>query len=521
MNLPRLRLNDRTGTAATADSVLLAVYAPFGTDATLSTFPDGSSQDLIQHPLVQSLLQVSVFGIHVMALIDRYGDDTYLVEIPAGKTAEIKVTSRWKQDMASSNNLSGFLQHAWRAHPGSSLVLALEGHGAGFLPDLDRSQLTQENVTRKGAFEWRIEATQSAPVKTDGSPVLPGGYPQLPGGYPQLPVNHMPLSTFGLGAALKSALAAGVPTLSVIHFNNCFNMSTELLHTVAPYAEYATAYINYNFFTSGAAYPTVFEKLAAQGTATPQELASWFALANHDYLAAKGNHPTVGCAIELARMKEIAERVDDMSDALLAALRVPSAAQRADTVEKIKRSIIRAQQLDADGDMELETPDQMTDLRSLAHELQAEDFGEFAVKDTAAALEKALAGIKQYGDSDDPWTLPSGFWDFSSEFLAMNIFLPDPILVGLWDWRSPYYLDVNPDPTAPRVQPNIIDFLQVTDWVDFIIEYHKDVKFVGLLPASIPEFPVFNAKYEPPRDDPKDPPCPPPPPCDPPKDPPK
>jgi hypothetical protein len=518
MNLPKLRpTNSTNSTAVTTESVLLAVYAPFGTDATLSSFPDGSSQDLIQHPLVQGLLKVSASGIHVVALVDRYADDTYLVEIPAGKTAEIKVMSRWKQDMASPNNLAGFLQYAARTHPGSSVVLALEGHGAGFLPGLDRSQLTQENVTGNGAFEWRIESTQSAPVRGDGSPVLPGGFPMLPGGFPMLPVNHMPLSTFGLGAALKSALAAGVPKPSIIHFNNCFNMSTELLHTVAPYAEYATGYINYNFFTSGAAYPPVFEKLATQGTATPQELASWFAQANHDYLAAKGNHPTVGGAIELARMTEIAERTDDFSDALLAALRTPNAAERDATVEKIKQAIIRAQQLDADGDMELETPDPMTDLRSLAHEMQVDDFGIYPVKDTAIALEKALAGIKQYGDNASPWTLPSGTWDFSSEFLAMNIFLPDPLLQGLWDWRSPYYMNVNPTP----VQPNVIDFVQVTDWVDFLIEYHKDVKFVGLLPASIPEFPVFNAKYEPPRDDPKDPPCPPPPPCDPPKDPPK
>jgi hypothetical protein len=81
----------------------------------------------------------------------------------------------------------------------------------------------------------------------------------------------------------------------------------------------------------------------------------------------------------------------------------------------------------------------------------------------------------------------------------MNIFLPDPLRKGLWDWRSPYYLDVNPDPTRPRVQPHIIDFVKITDWVDFIIEYHKDVPFVGLLPAEIPEFPVFNARFEPPK----------------------
>jgi hypothetical protein len=520
MNLPKLSPQTSPGLRSgdvSINSVVLAVYAPFGTDSTLSTFPEGSSQELIQHPLVQNLLKVATSGANVMALIDRHDDDTYLIQIPAYKPDDVQVTSRWKQDMTSPNNLSGFLQYASRAYAGSSVVLGLEGHGAGFLPDIDGSQLTQRNVTDNGKFEWHIEGAKGVPVLPGGAPLLTMGYPLLPMGYPLLPVNHMPLSTYGLGAALESAIAAGVPKLSVIHFNNCFNMSAELLHTISRYAEFATGYINYNFFSSGAAYPPVFEKLRSQGTATAEEFAGWLAQANHDYLAAKGNHPTVGGAIELARMTEIAERTDDFSDALLAALRTPNVAERAATVEKIKQAIIRAQQLDADGDMELETPDPMTDLRSLAHEMQVDDFGIYPVKDTAIALEKALAGIKQYGDNASPWTLPSGTWDFSSEFLAMNIFLPDPLLQGLWDWRSPYYMNVNPTP----VQPNVIDFVQVTDWVDFLIEYHKDVKFVGLLPASIPEFPVFNAKYEPPRDDPKDPPCPPPPPCDPPKDPPK
>jgi hypothetical protein len=495
MTLPTLRPDDR-GAGSACDSVLLAVYAPFGTDASLSTFPDGSSQDLIQHPLVQSLLKVAASGVNVIALIDRQTDDTYLVQIPAGKPTDIHVTSRWKQDMASPNNLSGFLRHAARTHPSSSIVLALEGHGAGFLPDLDRSQLTQKRVTGNGAFEWRVEATQSAPVKSDGSPVLPGGFPVLPGGFPVLPTNHMPIHTFGLSAALKAAIQAGVPTLSVIHFNNCFNMSVELLHTVAPYAEYATGYINYNFFTAGVSYPAVFEKLKKQGTATPKELASWFALENGAFLAAKKHHPTVGCSVELRRMRQIADRVDGLSDALLAALRVPSDAQRDGFVESIKQAIIRAQQLDTGGNMQLETPDQMTDLLSFAHELQAENFGPFRVVEMAAALEESLdldlnrqpAPIKQYGARDQPWTLPPALWDFSSSRLAMSIFLPDPLNEGLWDWRSPYYMSVNPTP----VQPNIIDFLQVTDWVDFLIEYHRKTPFVGLLPAVIPEYPVFN-----------------------------
>jgi len=37
----------------------------------------------------------------IAALIDRVADDTWLLEIEAGKPAEAKVTSRWKQDMAA------------------------------------------------------------------------------------------------------------------------------------------------------------------------------------------------------------------------------------------------------------------------------------------------------------------------------------------------------------------------------------------------------------------------------------
>ena len=77
----------------------------------------------------------------------------------------------------------------------------------------------------------------------------------------------------------------------------------------------------------------------------------------------------------------------------------------------------------------------------------------------------------------------------------MNILCPDPSLIGLWDWRSPYYLQVVPDPALPNPQPHVIDFLKLTAWVPFIIEYHRDVPFVGLLPAAIPEYPIFNRRH--------------------------
>ena len=64
-------------------------------------------------------------------------------------------------------------------------------------------------------------------------------------------------------------------------------------------------------------------------------------------------------------------------------------------------------------------------------------------------------------------------------------------LCSPWDWRSPFYLQKAPTPA----QPQVIDFLKSTAWVDFIIEYHKQSKFVGLLPAAIPDYPIFDRKH--------------------------
>jgi hypothetical protein len=276
-------------------------------------------------------------------------------------------------------------------------------------------------------------------------------------------------------------------------------MSVELLHTVSPYADFATGYCNYNFFTAGQAYPLVFEQLAKAGETTSEQLAKWFAAANHAVLLAAGHEPTVAGTVDLARMHDIADKVDDLSDALLAALRTSSDAERPAFVAMIRDAIEQAQQYDSRPDFILETPDELTDLDSFAAALLDFDFAPYKVAEAAEALRAALCGIKQYGDVDSPWMDPNVVWDFSSKNLAMNIFLPDPLLNGLWDWRSQYYLDVNPDPTKPQVQPNIIDFVKVTDWVDFLIEYHRDTPFQGLLAPLIPDVPLATRPCDPRR----------------------
>jgi len=480
--------------------VTLVVYAPFGDDATLATYPDGSTQTVMQHPLTQALQQVAAHGVNVCALIDRVDDETWLVDIPAFESDVLACNSNWKQRMDSPRTLAGLLRHAHQLHPGTSLVLALEGHGAGFIPEIDRNQLSAQAYTEEGRFQWHVSGSQASPVLPMGSPVLPMGSPVLPMGSPVLPMGTLPLSTWGLGEALRLAQQAGVPRLAAIHFDNCFNMAVEVLHTVAPYAEVATGYMNYNFFTAGAPYPEVFRQLASQGSATPAQLGQWFADANHAVLSAKGNHPTTGGVVMLSRMQHISECVDDLADALLQALRGADAASRPDVVHAIRRAIIAAQQYDSNGSMRLETPDELTDLASLAQALLRQEFAQPSVHAAAAALRDALAGIKRYGDDDSPWTDPTARWNFSSPALAMNIFLPDPLLLGLWDWRSPYYLDINPDSSRPRVQPQVIEFLKATDWVEFIVEYHREARFAGLLSARHRPFPVFNARYQRPAD---------------------
>ena len=502
MSLPILTTPDGK---ATGDSVLLAVYAPFGTDETLSGFPDDTTHSVDTHPLVTSLKQVALAGVHVVALVDRVDDFTWLIEIAAGTTEVVK-TSRWKQDMSSARNLAGFLVHAWQRHPKSTMVLALEGHGAGYLPEIDRRQQTPMRVTDGGKFEWHFSDTDAAPVLPGGFPVLPGGFPVLPGGFPVLPVNHMPVSTWGIGQALSLARGLGAPRPAVIHFNNCFNMSVEVLHTVRQHADYATGYCNYNFFTSGAAYPAVFQQLKTQGHATGRELATWFGQQNHAQLLPKKNHPTVAGVIDLARMDGIADGVDKLSDAMRVQLQGLVGSARQALINVIRQAIFDAQQYDSEPGWNLEAPDQLTDLYSLAATLGKEAGAYPSIRDAANNLAKLLTGIKLYGDNDTPWldATASIRWDFSADALAMNIFLPDPLRDGLWDWRSPYYVDNNPAQDPPPIQPGVIDFLKDTGWVDFLIEYHKDVPFRAFHVGNIPPLPVFNQKYQGPRGNPPD-----------------
>jgi hypothetical protein len=489
VNVPNLTLSTP---GVTTSGVTLAVYAPFGTDAVLSNYPGNVPLKISQHPLVLNLIEVARRGVNISALVDLVGDDTWLVEIAAGKTTAPVYTARWKQDMDAHRTLSGFLKHTRKKRPGTALVLALEGHGAGYLPEIDTRQLTTANLTQ-GGNEWLIRGSGGTPQQAGGAPLLPMGCPLLPMGCPLLPVNHMPLSTWGLGQALKDTLADGGPKIAVLHLDNCFNMAAELLHTVAPYADFAAGYMNYNFFTAGEAYVAVFNKLATAGTASTQQLATWFAEGNRDLLATAGplQCPTAGAAVQLSRLPGIATAVHALALALTNALRACTAAQRPAMVEKIRLALAQAQRYNTLGSMLLEPADELTDVCSLAQALRSFDGNGKPVQTAAANLAAALGAIKVYGATGQPWPEPAVTWNFSQPTLAMNILCPDPMLTGHWDWRSPYYLQTVQDPARPPLQPGVIDFLKTPGWVDFIIEYHRDVPFKTIRPAAIADYPVF------------------------------
>ena len=134
--------------AECAGSVVFAVYAPIGTDPMLSRHPRAVQPSIKTHPLTQALRDVAACGVNVSALIDLYEDDTWLVEIPAGQPAKETILSTWKQDMSAPQSLAGFLRRMHARFPRSTPVLAIEGHGGAFLPDIDFNRLTPASTTR-------------------------------------------------------------------------------------------------------------------------------------------------------------------------------------------------------------------------------------------------------------------------------------------------------------------------------------------------------------------------------------
>jgi hypothetical protein len=482
-------------------SIVFAVYAFLGTDALLSRFPRATPSAIDKHPLVEALKKVADTGVHVAALVDLFQDDTWLVEIPAGASHKISIVSAWKQAMAAPQALAGFLRRVHARFPQSSIVLSMEGHGGGFLPDLDPLRITAESTTQwsGGEVRWVQDASGgrlehvSGTVLTLDAPILPVASPVLPGA-------EQCMSTWSIGQALRSAIKSGVPRPAVINFANCFNASFELLHTVQDCAEHATAYANYDFYTAGETYPRVFGWLRDQGSASAAQLSSWFALANEELLAAKKNHPTVGAAVPLARMRGITKALEAFAKELTKALQ--TATDRAAVRDAIVAAAAAVQQYDTDQNMDLEVPDQFMDLASFARRISTQAvFAGKPVATSATTLLTSMAGLHQYGEYDRPYTRETMIWDFRSTDLALNIFFPDPTLSGFWDWRSPYYLAGKADPVLPPAHRHQIGFLlerggASPPWVAFIIELHTGVPFKGMLPAKPLIFPTFNRRFK-------------------------
>jgi hypothetical protein len=483
---PTLSCSDESGPAR---PITLVVYAPFADDATLSTYPDSTTTEVSEHPLYAALQAVADQGVQVCALIDRAADNTSLVWADAGGTLQIE-QPRWKHDMGSPRTLANLLQQANRRFRGSEIVLCLEGHGAGFLPEIDASRITPgasgQTTTSGGGsprrYSWVVDGEGSqTPEAEDGLPYLPMTESTLPGHL--LPGGHYPIATWGLGWALEQGMSdrpSGDRRVAVLHFNNCFNFCVEVLHTVAPHTHYAVGYANYNFFTAGRSYPGVFAEVAKRNVVTAEQLAVSLAQANAQELAKLPvPHPTLGGAIKLSRMAAVAVALDRLSLALIDSLPAQ--------IGRITSAVVAAQRYDTHKPFSLVEPDSLTDLRSLAARLQAAQVSN-AVTTATADLRGALSQVKVYGASGNPYMAPHINWDFSSPDLAMNIFLPDPGRKGVFDWRAPYYLSKRAG--DPEAQTEVIPLLLDTHWVDFIRKYHAATAMKHLLVPRIPQLPV-------------------------------
>lgn len=493
----------------------IVVYAPFGTDPLLSTYngrPEGVCTDVQTHPLYLSLRTVSERGVNVCAYIDRQDDYTWYMEGVGVAGSRPRLVRAGKQSMDDPRALADLLLRARAAFPGTQLVLAIEGHGAGFLPHLNMAELTPEACRdggELGTLDWRTEPDGAAvPHDQDGNPILGMGSPLLPVGSPLAPHNHYPLSTFGLGDALRMGLEND--RLAVLHLDNCFNMSIEVLDTIAPFAQYATGYANYNFFTAGLAYPAVFG--TAGRTLSARDLAKRFARGNRAALRSgrpgsdrpTNGHPTTGTVVDLGRMRAVRATFTAMSESLFRALnrfdvRSPSErAQHMAVVGSIQKALASAQHYDTSNPMSLDQHDELVDVMSMARHLQkatipGDTAGNVArgAEALAAALEASV--VEAYGEVDHPRCVDEEgvIWDFTRQKFGINVLCPDPMLQKLWDWRSAFYLQ---DGTLTAAQPKRIGFMVETRWRDFIVAYHKHLEQVRLptriRPAAIPIFPT-------------------------------
>ncbi|MBN8487273.1 MAG: hypothetical protein J0M20_06050, partial [Burkholderiales bacterium] len=130
-----------SATSLSTEDLCLVVHAPFGDDYALSRYPDGETLSVLRTPLVESLRGVASTGVAVVALVDLPGEATHLVNIPPGQPQAAHAEPHWKMDMSAAPTLSGLLRAAARAYPDRRLMLAVEGHGSGYQPAIDKAGL--------------------------------------------------------------------------------------------------------------------------------------------------------------------------------------------------------------------------------------------------------------------------------------------------------------------------------------------------------------------------------------------
>lgn len=451
--------------------IVFAVYAPFGTDDRLSQQAD---------PFISNLAATAVPGfVHIVALVDNK-NATRLIEITDGSLQE---TCLSKRDMGDPQTLIDFMAYVQAAHPSTRVVLSLEGHGGGYIPDVDPSEIKPT--------KWSTP-TSDGDIPLQATPTAKGLEPPLPMGSPELSGQEL-MSTYDLYEALDHITLSGTNKIDLLVLNNCFNLSVEVLATVAPFAEYAVGYPNYNFFSKGVPYQEVF---SGETENTPTlEFAQKFAVTNRAYLHSistpPNEHPTIGGVVTLTQMYTITAYIDVLARELITAVNQGFSENIALAIETSQKYDTTSCQEDMHPEFELGVPDAFTDLHDFAGKLMETFSGISAsgVYTAAQDLYNATRNIQVYSDGGlHPWVHQDldYFWEFPSQ-LSLNIFLPIPNHHDFWDWRTLFYVGA---PNRHANGLNTIDFVRTNHWREFLVTFYAQDDFAGIMRPCVPPAPL-------------------------------
>jgi hypothetical protein len=329
---------------------------------------------------------------------NRYGDPLCEGRYRMGQTIW-----PWPVDnLGDSSNLAAFLIAAQRAYPNAGqVILSLVGHGGGWSPPALGGQ--------------------------------PSGHVGQPGGDPlggMLWDNNpgSSLSTPELGTALRVSKAATERDIDLLFLDACNMAMAEVAYEVRDSARYLLASPNWKW--TGFPYD---RHLAAAGSGDILEIGQTWLSNEAAYMSSFADEPFTYSLVNLAEIKTIRERLDDLAQALMR----PNGPLTTDAGRAaVLAAFATADRFDSNQDGVLNLEDNYIDLLSFTYALAAQFPNDTTVTNAANTLIGSLnMAIKaQESKSGTPWRYPRNPWNWNN-MGGLSIYLP----IHQDDWRRRYY----------------------------------------------------------------------------------